>query len=54
MVERKAKDGARVDWIKASAQPRIVPPVVGYDELENKAGSGLEVALESANIELIT
>ena len=54
MAERKGKDGTRVEWIKASAQPRIVPPVVGYDELENKAGSGLQVAIELGNIELLT
>jgi cytidine deaminase len=54
MSERKLKDGTRVEWIKATAQPRIVPPVVGYNERENKAGGGLEAALSDANVELFT
>jgi deoxycytidylate deaminase len=54
MTERKEKDGRRVEWNKAAALPRAVPPVAGYMGQEGAVGDGLLVALENANIEFAT
>ena len=54
MTERKQKDGSRVEWNKAAALPRSVPPFSGYMQQEGAAGDGLLVALETAEIEFVT
>lgn len=52
MTQRKQSDGSRTEWNKASAVPRLLPPLVGYLQQEGTAGDGLLVALEKANLEL--
>ena len=50
MVTRKNKDGKKVVWDRANAQPRIYPPTLSYTERELEQSSGFEAAIASARL----